>query len=151
MPPVLRDDPYAAHHFKVTLTGVADDGFLCSEVSGIDAEVAVIDHRGGDEPLSMRQLPGLTKFPHLVFKGGIRGDLSLWNWILEAMSGKVRRTEGSIILMDEAGSEVMRWNVRRAWPTKFTGPGLNAANNEVAIQTLEVAHEGLTTDGQQAV
>ena len=148
MPPVIREDPYAAHHFRVTLTGVVDDGFLCNEISGIESEMGVIEYRGGTEPLTMRKLVGLNKFPNLVLKGGIDGRLELWNWILEAMNGQVRRTEGSIVLLDEAGTEVMRWNFRRAWPAKYTGPGLNAANNEVAIQTLELAHEGVSIDGQ---
>jgi phage tail-like protein len=51
-------------------------------------------------------------------------------------------------LLDENKQEVMRWNFRRAWPCKFTGPGLNAKNNEIAMETVEICHEGLAIDGQ---
>jgi phage tail-like protein len=81
-------------------------------------------------------------------KRGISGDIDFWNWILAGMQGKVKRAEGSIVLLDEKRQEVLRWNFRRGWPCKFTGPGLNATNNEIAMETVEICHEGLTVDGQ---
>jgi len=145
MPPVIRDDPYPGYNFRVTITSVAEDGVvaLFSEISNIEAENGVIEYRGGAEPATMRKLVGIHKFPNLTLKRGITGHLAFWNWILDAMNGRVLRTDGSIVLLDENQKEVMRWNFRRAWPAKWTGPGLNAANNEVAIETLEIAHEGL--------
>jgi len=62
------------------------------------------------------------------------------------MNGKVHRTEGSVVLLDENKQEVMRWNFTRGWPCKWTGPGLNAKNNEIGMETLEICHEGLTLD-----
>jgi phage tail-like protein len=59
------------------------------------------------------------------------------------MSGEVQRKNGSIVLLDDTGAEQRRWNFREGWPTKWTGPSLNATGNEVAIETLEIAHEGL--------
>jgi phage tail-like protein len=64
------------------------------------------------------------------------------------MNGTILRTEGSIILLNESRQEVMRWNFKRAWPCKFTGPGLNSKNNEIAMETVEICHEGLSIDGQ---
>jgi phage tail-like protein len=150
MPAVVRDDPYPGYNFRVTLTGIAEDGAvaLFSEVSNIEAELGVIEYRGGAEPATPRKLPGIHKFANVTMKRGITGHIAFWNWILEGMNGKVHRTDGSIVLMDENQQDVMRWNIRRAWPAKYTGPGLNAANNEVAIETLEIAHEGLSIDGQ---
>jgi len=54
------------------------------------------------------------------------------------------RKNGSIVLMDETGEEKLRWNFVNGWPTKWTGPSFNATSNEIAVETLEIVHEGLT-------
>jgi phage tail-like protein len=149
---VYRDDPYAGYSFEVILTGVSDDGAAVkgsfAEVSGLETEVPAIEYRNGSEANTMRKVPGLVKYTNITLKRGLIGDLAFWNWVLEAVNGKVRRTEGAILLLDENRQEVMRWNFKRAWPCKYTGPGLNAKNNEIAMETLEICHEGLTLDGQ---
>jgi len=150
MPPVIRDDPYPAHNFEVLINGVSDDGTAVrgsfSEVSGLEAEIPVIEYRNGSETLTARKVPGLVKYSNLVLKRGVTGHTEFWSWIVESINGSVRRTEGAIILLDETRTEVQRWTFARGWVTKYTGPGLNAANNEIAIDTLEIAHEGLRID-----
>jgi phage tail-like protein len=152
MPPVFRADPYASHQFEVVITGISDDGTAVkgsfSECTGLDVSMDPIEYRNGSEDFTPRKIPGLKKFPNIVLKRGIIGDLTFWNWILEGMNGAVHRTEGSIILVDEAKNEVMRWHFKRGWPTKCAGPALNAKTNEIAMETLEIAHEGLSIDGQ---
>jgi phage tail-like protein len=152
MPAVYRDDPYGGYNFEVVITGISDDGTTVkgsfAEVSGIESDIAPIEYRNGSEDITVRKIPGLKKFNNLTFKRGIIGDLAFWNWILAAMNGQVQRTEGSIVLLDEQRKEVMRWNFKRGWPCKWTGPGLNAKNNEIAMETLEICHEGLEIDGQ---
>jgi phage tail-like protein len=152
MPPVQRDDPYPGYSFEVTVLGVADDPqarvAAFSEVANLGATVATIKYRFGSDPKHMRMIGGLTEYENIQLKRGVTGHIEFWNWVIEGVNGNVRRSDGSIILLDEARNEVMRWNFTRAWPTKYTGPGLNAANNEIAIETLELAHEGLTVDGQ---
>ncbi|MDJ0653686.1 MAG: phage tail protein [Xanthomonadales bacterium] len=152
MPPVIREDPYGGYNFLVTVNGVSDDGNAVSgsftEASGLESEVAPIEYRNGSEDITVRKIPGLKKFTNITLKRGITGDIDFWNWILAAMDGQVERAEGSVTLLDENRQEVMRWNFRRAWPCKWTGPGLNAANNEIAMETLEICHEGLEIDGQ---
>ncbi|HMF56768.1 MAG TPA: phage tail protein [Pyrinomonadaceae bacterium] len=152
MPPVFRADPYGGYNFEVVIKGISDDGTAVkgsfSEVSGLDVELSPIEYRTGSEDITVRKLPGLAKYTNIVLKWGVTGDLAFWNWILEGISGKVHRTEGSIILLDEQKQEVLRWNFKRGWPCKMTGPGLNAKNNEVAMDSLEICHEGLSVDGQ---
>jgi phage tail-like protein len=152
MPPVFREDPYAGYNFEVIIKGVSDDGTAVrgsfSEVSGLEVDHQPIEYRVGSGDITVSKHPGLKKFSNIVLKRGIIGDLALWNWIVEAMNGLVRRTEGSVLLLDENRREVMRWNFRRGWPCKWTGPGLNAKNNEIAMETLEICHEGLEIDGQ---
>ncbi len=152
MPPVFREDPYGNYNFEVIVTGVSDDGQAVrgsfAEASGLEVEIPPIEYRNGSEDITMRMIPGLKKFTKITLKRGVIGDLAFWNWVVEAMNGLVRRTDVSVVLLDENRQESMRWNMRRAWPSKYTGPGLNAANNEIAMETLEICHEGLEIDGQ---
>ena len=152
MAPTFREDPYPGFSFEMILTGVSDDGKAVKgsfmEISGLGVEIPPIEYRNGSEDITARKVPGQKKFTNIVAKWGVTGDLAFWNWLVEAMNGLVRRTEGSVILLNENRQEVMRWNFKRAWPSKWTGPGLNAKNNEIAIETLEICHEGLDTEGQ---
>jgi phage tail-like protein len=154
MPATFRADPYAAYNFEVLVNGISDDGTAVkgsfSEVSGLEVEVPPIEYRTGAEDITVRKLPGLKKFTAITLKRGVIGDLAFWNWILDAMKGKILRTEGSVVLLDENRQEVMRWNFKRGWPSKWTGPSLNAKNNEIAMESLEISHEGLEIDGQAA-
>jgi phage tail-like protein len=152
MPPVFREDPYGGFNFEVIVKGVSDDGTAVrgsfSEVSGLDAEVKPIDYRNGSEDIRVRKLPGLKSFTIVKLVRGVTADLGFWNWIVEAMNGLVHRTDVSIVLLDENRNEVMRWNLVRAWPCKWSGPGLKAKDSEIAMETLEICHEGLSIDGQ---
>ncbi|MCI0392763.1 MAG: phage tail protein [Acidobacteria bacterium] len=150
--PVFREDPYAGYNFEVIVTGISDDGKAVrgsfAEASGLEVAQDPIEYRNGSEDITVRKMPGLKKFTNITLKRGITGDLAFWNWIVEGMNGTVVRTEGSILLLNENRQEVMRWNFKRGWPCKFTGPGLNAKNNEIAMETVEICHEGLSIDGQ---
>ena len=84
----------------------------------------------------------MTKYSNIVLKRGITADTSLWNWRKTVIDGSVQRANGSVILLDASRNPVLRWNFRNAWPCKWEGPALSAKSNEVAIETLELAHEG---------
>ena len=135
-------DPYRGYNFKIELDGITRAGFR--ECSGLDTSQDPIDYREGIEGLTARKLPGLNKYSNISLKWGITDDAELWDWRKKAMDGRVERMNGSIVLLDDTGQEeVMRWNFVEGWPTKWTGPSLNATGNEVAIETLEIVHEGL--------
>jgi phage tail-like protein len=142
MPIGIRKDPYSAYHFLVEIDGITLAGFR--ECSGLDSTQDAIDYREGNEGLTSRKLPGLVKYSDIILKRGITDDAQLWEWRKKAIDGKVERKNGSIVLLDQTGAEKKRWNFINAWPTKWTGPALNAASNEMAIETLEFAHEGVT-------
>jgi phage tail-like protein len=150
MPAKFREDPYGGYNFEIVINGISDDGTAVkgsfAEASGLEVDIQPIEYRNGAEDITMRKIPGLKKFPNIVLKRGILGDVALWNWIQQAMDGKVVRTEGSVVLLDENKQEVMRWNFKRGWPCKWTGPGLNAKNNEIGMESLEICHEGLLLD-----
>src|SRR5215207_404089 len=141
MPAAQRDDPYKAFNFLVEIDGIARAAF--SEVSGLETETAVIEYRVGGELNTVRKLPGLTKYGNLVLRRGVTQDAELWNWRKTVVDGNIDRRNGSIMLLDDARSEVVRWNFRNGWISKWEGPALNAKANEVAIETIEIAHEGL--------
>jgi phage tail-like protein len=116
------------------------------EVSGLGVEIPPIEYRSGAEAITVRKIPGLKKYTNLTLKWGVTGDVTFWNWVVDGMNGLVQRAPAAVVLLDENRQEVMRWNFRRAWPCKYTGPGLNAKNNEIAMETLEVCHEGMLVD-----
>ena len=139
---VQRDNPYPNHNFEVSIVGVADDNLGFSEVELPSGEIEVIEYREGGDAATVRKLPGLVKYPNVTLKRGVNGYLDLYNWWKAARDGDVRRTDVTIKLLDEQRQEVMRWNLSRAWPVKLEAGPLNAQANEVAIETLELAHEG---------
>lgn len=138
-----RNDPYKAFNFLVEIDNVARAAF--SEVSGLESETAVIEYRTGSEHV-MRKLPGLTKFGNITLRRGVTQDRELWDWRQAIIEGNPDRRNGSIILLDDQRNPVVRWNFRNGWPCKWEGPALNAKANEVAIEMLEIAHEGLERD-----
>jgi phage tail-like protein len=136
-----RNDPYAGFNFLVEIDGVTRAAF--SECSGLSTDTDPIEYREGSEDITVRKIPGLKKFANISLKRGMTTDLELWSWRKTVLDGVTERKAGSIVLLNEAREEVLRWNFREGWPTKWEGPSLNATGNEIAIETLEIAHEGL--------
>jgi phage tail-like protein len=143
-----RNDPYGQFNFLVEIDGVTKAGF--SEVSGLTTDTNVMEYREGADNNhgvnTPRQLPGLVKYNRVVLKWGATQDRSLWEWRLSVIEGRTERRSGSISLLDEGRNKVMSWSFHDGWPVKWEGPALNAKTSEVAIQTLEIAHEGLVLD-----
>jgi phage tail-like protein len=136
-----RNDPYSAFNFIVEIDGLEVAGF--SECSGLTTETDPIEYRNGDEDITVRNLPGLKKFTNISLKRGYTQSKELWDWRKTVMDGMTERKPGAIVLLDEAREPALRWTFREGWPTKLEGPSLNAKNNEVAIETLEIAIEDL--------
>ncbi len=141
--PRRATDPYASFNFLLEIDGIAKAGF--SEVTGLNAETNVIEYReGGDATNTMRKLPGLEKYGNVTLKRGVSADPELFKWHKAVMDGDIVRDEAmSIVLLNEKREESVRWNLRQAWPAKWVGPDLKAGANEIAIESLELAHEGV--------
>lgn len=137
-----RVDPYRVYKYKVEIDGITRGAF--SEASGLDSSQDPIEYREGTDPLHSKKLPGLNKASNISLKWGITDDKELWEWRKKSIDGKTERKNGSIVLYNDAGEEKIRWNFVEAWPTKWTGPSFKASGNEVAIESLEIAHEGIT-------
>ncbi len=138
-----RVDPYGSFDFLVELDGIVRASF--AEASGLDSTIDVVEYREGGENETTRKLPAKTKFSNITLKWGTTDDHELYTWHRQWVKGDpaARRKNGSIVLLDRAGQERVRWNFINAWPVKWTGPSFNAKNNDVAIETLELAHEGI--------
>ncbi len=143
MPTDTRTDPYRGFNFLVEIDGISVAAF--SEVSGLTAEGDPVDYREGTDPINnVRKLVGLRKYANLMFSRGYVQDTTLWDWYKRIANGEPDRRNGSVVLMNEGHRAVMRWNFDNAWINKIEGPGLNASNNEVAIEKMELCHEGLS-------
>jgi phage tail-like protein len=116
------------------------------EVSGLDVETQPIEYRRGDSPaFSVAKMPGLKKTGNVTLKKGVfESGNKFWDWFNQIKMNTVNRMPATISLLDEQGRPTMVWTLKSAWPAKVTGPELKAEGNEVAIETLEIAHDGLT-------
>ncbi len=141
MPIGNRTDPYGGYNFLVEIDGITRAGF--QECSGLDSTQSPGEYREGTDPLTVRKLPGLVTYSNITLNWGITDDSELWDWRKEVADGNVQSKNISIVLMNDAGEEKLRWNLSNCWPTGWTGPSLNAQTSDVAIEALELAHEGL--------
>ena len=141
MPTGVIPDPFGNYNFLVEIDGIARAAF--QEASGFDSTIDIIEHREGGENTTMRKFPGLTKYSNIVLKWGITDDRELYDWHRRIVRGDMERKNGSVVLLNLKGEEVVRWNFVRAWPSKWDGPDLNAEGTDAAIETLELAHEGV--------
>ena len=139
---MARKDPYRNCNFLVEIDGIVQAGF--SDCSGLSASTDPIEYREGGDNTTVRKLPGNTKYTNISLKRGLSDSRELHDWYRLVVTGRTERRNGSVIVLDTDGvTEVVRWNFFNAWPTKFEAPALSAKGNEVAIETFELAHEGL--------
>ncbi|RLJ80641.1 MULTISPECIES: phage tail protein [Pedobacter] len=142
--------PLPKFRFEVDL-GTELKGVGFQEVSGMDVENQVIEYRKSNSPLfSTEKMPGLVKYGNVTMKRGIFvNDNVFWDWHAEIKMNLIKRRTVLIKLLDEAGNVTMQWQLDNAWPTKISSTDLKSEGNEVAIDTLEIAHEQLTiTNGK---
>lgn len=138
-----RVDPFRSFNFLVEIENIAQASF--SECNGLGSHTEVIENREGGDNGTVRKLPGRTSFSDITLKWGLTSSTELWLWRQQIVDGNVLRKNGSIVIFDLANSiEVARWNFVRAWPAKWDGSPLTAKGNDIAVDTLVLAHEGLT-------
>ncbi|MBI9044430.1 MAG: phage tail protein [Anaerolineaceae bacterium] len=139
---INRTDPYKTFNFLVEIESLVVGGF--SEVSGLQAEIDVKKFREGGLNEYIHQKPGPANYPsNLVLKRGLADLVTMWDWYMEVAQGIIIRENGSIVLRDDTGKETWRWNFIQAYPVRWIGPNLRASTAEVAVETLELVHNGL--------
>ncbi len=145
MPTGERRDPYRAFNFHLQIDGVPLGAF--SEASGLTADGDAVDYREGtDQQNNVRKLTGLRKYSNITLKRGYTQDKSLWRWYGNIANGQDDRRNVTIVLMNERHEPVLRWHAENAWINKIEGPALKAAGNDIAIESVDLVHEGLTLE-----
>ena len=140
-----RRDPFRAFNFQLEIDGVPLGAF--AEASGLTADGDSVDYREGtDVQQSVRKLPGLRKYTNLTLKRGYTQDRSLWRWYVNIVNGQADRRDVTIVLLNEARQPVLRWHAENAWINKIEGPSFKAAGNDIAMESVELVHEGLTLE-----
>ena len=115
-----------------------------SEVSGLEATVEVMEFKEGGENGFVHKFPTRASFSNIVLKHGVIYLYDdLWTWHNDWVKGQGKRKDGLIVLEDEKGQPAKIWKFKRGIPMKWTGPSLNATQSAVAIESLEISHEGL--------
>ena len=152
---VRRGDPARAYNFLVSLVNsgsvlttvlqgiqkIPVAGF--SECTGLETTLDVEEYKEGGNNGAVLRFPTRTTWGNIRLKRGVVLDDDLWNWHYDFVLGQGRRRDGVIVLQNDQHSPVKVWTFTRGLPVKWTGPSLNASQNQVAIEELEIAHEGL--------
>ena len=145
MPTGSRTDPLVSYHFHVEIDGISQAQF--KECSGLESTSEIIEYKEAnkDGVTVVRKQPGALKYSDIVLKRGITDIMELWDWRKKVEQGKIdeARKNGSIVMYSQGDQEIARWNFVEGWPSKISGPQAKADSNEVAIEELTIAHEGL--------
>lgn len=134
--------PLSVFHFQVQWNGLS---VTFAEASGLTVENQAIEYRAGEAPIySTIKMPGIPKFSNITLKRGVmEGDNALYEWFATTALNDIERRNLTISMLNAAHEPVVTWTIVNAWPLKVEGPGLKASGNEVAMETVELAHEGL--------
>lgn len=135
-------DPYKVFRFVVEINGIQVGGF--SEVTGLEVRTEVEEQREGGVNDYVHKIPKETRYPNLTLKRGITDATGLWDWHQQIVQGDIQRKVVSVILRDAQQQEKWRWIFRDAYPVKWNGTDLNATGNTVAVESVELAHHGMT-------
>ena len=137
----MRNDPYRKFNFRVEIDGSAVAHF--SELT--IGEGATKPGKGEKQRRPVRKLPGLAKYGNITLKRGVTDNSTLGRWHRDIVDGKIADFRKTVVItaLDEAGADQARFVVTKAWPTKYDPSDLNAKGNEVAIELLELANEGI--------
>ncbi|CDF83982.1 phage tail protein [Pseudomonas sp. QL9] len=143
----MSDYPLPKFHFQVQWGG-ARIGF--TEISGLDVETEVIEYRDGAlREFSKLKIPGMQKYPNVTMKRGVfKSDNDYFNWWNTVSLNTVERRDVIVSLLNEAHEPVMVWKIKNAWPTKIGSTDLKADGNEIAIESIELAHDGLSIQNE---
>jgi phage tail-like protein len=139
-----RHGPYRNTRFLLEIDGIAIAGFSSCTIPENSTEVT--EYREGTDPPTVRKLWSLNDYGTLTLKSGTTEDsIALYEWRKAVEQGQVddARRNIAVVVLDEAGNPGPRWEFKRAWPTQYDAPDLDATGNEVAIEALEIAHEGM--------
>lgn len=137
-----RRDPYLDFRFLVEMDSLVVAGF--TEVSGLEVEMETEEYQEGGVNTHAHKLPDRFGYPNLVLRRGLTDSQLLWRWIQAGVDGRVERRNGTVFLLDSTGDVSWGWGFRDAYPVKWTGPELQADRGAVAVESLELVHNGIS-------
>ena len=140
----LGHDPYMAYNFAVEVGGVVIGGF--SEVSGLSSEINLESYQEGGVNGFVHQFPKNTTYPNLVFTRGLVNIDLFFIWYKATSEGIIEQKNGTILLLNSQRIPVLWWTFKKAYPVKWEGPTLNASSDEIAIERIELVHQGITKE-----
>jgi phage tail-like protein len=140
MPNRRPHDHIGNFNFHLEIEGLTAGTFR--NVEGLDSETEIVEYQDGDD-LTLRKRPGRTKYSNIVLKRGYVSSDELWQWRKKVMDGSVERKSGSVILCNDAGDPVMRYNFFEAWPCKWKGFTLDGKGTDAVIEEVELVIERL--------
>jgi phage tail-like protein len=132
-------DPYKGMRFRVEIHGIQQAGF--SECSSVGSHLEVIEYREGGDPDRVRKFPGKRSCPDITLKWGTADSRELYDWHMLAVNGQIQKLDGSVVQLDDIGTEKVRWNFFKAWPSKWDGPTYSAKGADMSIETLTLTCE----------
>ena len=155
-----REDPVLSYNFQISLLdsssslatvtttivlssviGPSDAGF--SECTGLEMSLEVQDHMAGGNNGTVLKFPTRVKWNNITLKKGMTSNTVLWDWFYGFVEGRGKRKDGLIMLQNEKHEPHTVWGFRRGLPLRYAGPQLNAGQSNVAIESIEIVHEGL--------
>ncbi|HEX8115999.1 MAG TPA: phage tail protein [Pyrinomonadaceae bacterium] len=136
------DNPYQVFNFFVEIDGVLSGG--CTECSGLQVETEVQEYAEGGLNDYVHHFRGRTRYPPLILRRGLTKLDGLWLWHQDVVRNQVERKNGTIYLLDAAREPVVWWGIKGAFPVRWVGPELRAGSNDVAFESVELAHQGLS-------
>jgi phage tail-like protein len=139
-----QKDPLVSAWFGLEFQGVVTGAFR--ECTGLGSENEVVEYKasGAKGEQVIKKVPGRLKWNNITLKRGITDSMDMWEWrkLVEKGDMKAARKNGTVTMFNQKNEPIAKWDFVNAWPSKLTGPGANAGNNEVAIEEMEITHEG---------
>jgi len=144
-----REDPLVAFKFGLEIEGKLS-GFFTS-VGGIGSESEVVEHKYVNPDTGetiIQKIPGRLTWTEVTLKRGVTSTIDVWEWRQQVIDGKVdeARTNCSIVAYNQANEEIARWNFENAWPSKVTGPDMDAGSQDYMVEEMTIVHEGMVRE-----
>ena len=139
---LLGHDPFMSYNFAVEIGGVVVGGF--SEVSGLSSEIELESYQEGGLNSYVHKFPKHTTYPNLVLSRGLINIDLFYIWYQATNQGLIQQLNGTVIVLNNQQIPVMWWTFKKAYPVKWEGPQLNASNDEIAVEKIELVHQGIS-------
>lgn len=144
----ISGDPLVSAHFKIDVPQLGISAFFL-EMGGLGSETEVTDHKvmaDGTKTPVIRKIPGRLKWGDITLKRGVTANMDFYKWRKMVEDGDVSsaRCNGTIVMLDQTGGDIAKWEFEAGWPSKISGPSLKSDSNDIAVEELTIVHEGIT-------